>query len=119
MKQTITAYITALTNVYMGKEYPDGTFLKDANERFIIDLNNLLDFIADLKEEKPINLVLNCNKETTRFKKYIKELEETCEDNNEVIRKQFERIKGLEFENKNLKSRLGILDELESMEGIK
>lgn len=119
MKQTITVYITALTNVYMGKEYPDGTFLKDANERFIIDLNNLLDFIADLKEEKPINLVLNCNKETTRFKKYIKELKETCEDNNEVIRKQFERIKGLEFENKNLKSRLGILDELESMEGIK
>ncbi|EPY2273721.1 hypothetical protein ACXAUS_002594 [Clostridium sporogenes] len=119
MKQAITGYITALINYHMGFDTRKGSIDENYNKHFLRELNDVLDFIEDLKEEKPINLVLNCNKETIRFKKYIKELEETCEDNNEVIRKQFERIKGLEFENKNLKNRLGISDELESMEGIK
>ncbi len=108
MKQIITAYITALTNVYMGKEYLDGTFLKGANERFIIDLNNLLDFIADLKEEnkeQPITVILNRNEEITMLKKYIKELEDSCEHMNEVEINLSNKIKILEDENKRLKRR--------------
>lgn len=118
VKDIVVALLTTTINRYSDLKCDRNWLPK---EMVIKDLTGMLDYAADVKEtdKQPITVVLNNNMDITRLQEYIKELEETCEDNNEVIRKQFERIKGLEFENKNLKNRLGISDELESMEGIK
>ncbi|KGI39134.1 hypothetical protein KY54_04225, partial [Clostridium tetani] len=97
----------------------------------------ILDYVTDLKEEnnQPITVVLNSNGEVEFLKKRIRELEESCETDNEVIEKQHRKIKELqnsnyrwntlcvqlkaknkrfETENKDLKSRFGV-DKLEIM----
>ncbi|ACA55207.1 hypothetical protein FDC45_13105 [Clostridium botulinum] len=110
MKQAITGYITALINMYS-----DG----NVEEKFVQQLNDLLDYVADLKEENREDItrvVLNNNIEITKLQEYIKELEESCENNNEVTRQQWEKIVRLNNANRIWQNTCNLLIvKLESM----
>ncbi|AUN22285.1 hypothetical protein RSJ22_12905 [Clostridium botulinum] len=112
MKQAITGYITALINVYVGNEYPQSNLLHFNNNKFIIkDLNDLLDYVADLKEEEnKSNEVLNIFNEIVMenktLNKTVKDLEESCQYMCDIEKNQLEKMELLKAENEDLKAKL-------------
>ncbi|KIN82144.1 hypothetical protein, partial [Clostridium botulinum] len=103
MKQAITGYITALINVYVGNEYPQSSLLHFNNNKFIKDLNDLLDYVADLKEkENKSNEVLNIFNEIVMenkaLNKMVKDLEEGCQYMCDIEKNQLEKIELLKAE---------------------
>lgn len=134
IKDITLALLTTTINRYSSL----GDSIRAIHKEVVInDLTDILDYVTDLKEEnnQPITVVLNSNGEVEFLKKRIRELEESCETDNEVIEKQHRKIKELqnsnyrwhtlcnqlreknkrfETENKDLKSRFGV-DKLEIM----
>ena len=83
MKKQIMAYITALTDVV-----GDGETINIYNS-----LKNLLDFVADLTEEVQVPE----NAEIIRLKKYVRELEDSCENMCQVqkhLQKKIDKLTG-------------------------
>lgn len=78
MKKQILAYITALINIEIGNIKRFKT-LENVDAAVIVlevskgKLNDLADFVADLKEEP------QAPESTLRMKKYVRELEDRCE----------------------------------------
>ncbi|KGO13867.1 hypothetical protein NZ45_09885 [Clostridium botulinum] len=114
MKQAITGYITALINVYVGNEYPQHSLLHFNNNKFIKDLNDLLDYVTDLKEEeeeenksnKVLNTFYEIVMENKNLNKTVKDLEESCQYMWDIEKNQLEKMELLKAENEDLKARL-------------
>ncbi|MHB9946936.1 hypothetical protein CF095_16370 [Clostridium botulinum] len=107
MKQMIIALLTTTINRYY--EVAANTLFKRA---VIKDLTNILDYIEDTPEEKqPITVVLNNDKEITKLKKYIGDLEKSCECMNEIEINLSEKIGILKNENRKLKYTIAELEE--------
>jgi len=96
---TINRYYEAVTNTL---------FKKDV----IKDLTTILDYIEDIPEKKQsITVVLNNDKEIIKLKKYIRELEKSCECMNEVEINLSKKIETLKNENRKLKYRIAVFEE--------
>ncbi|MEW9093982.1 MAG: hypothetical protein AB2417_02770 [Clostridiaceae bacterium] len=122
MKDQIIGYLTAMINSYenrtakiinnvpvTGMQKAISETRREHMKGFIEDLNDMLDFVEDIREEDEDPIIVNIyrnNDEIKKSRKYIKELEEGCELNNEVILKQFKRIQSLENENKQLQEKI-------------
>ncbi|KEI75920.1 hypothetical protein [Clostridium botulinum] len=111
MKQAITGYITALINYHMGFDTRKGSIDEHYNKHFLRELNDLLDFIAYLKEkENKSNEVLNIFNEIVMknkaLNKTVKDLEEGCQYMCDIEKNQLEKIELLKAENEDLKSKL-------------
>lgn len=105
MKQGITGYIVGIINnhsriVENMKKCERQVAVIAYEENYINELNDLLDYVTDIPEEsqEPITVVLNTT-EVETLKSRIRELEETCIANNEVIDTQFKKIKELKDSN--------------------
>ncbi|MCW6059739.1 hypothetical protein LAV35_03795 [Clostridium sporogenes] len=110
MKQAITGYITALINVYSVNEYPKNSLLH-SNNIFIKDLNDLLDYVTDLKEEeeeenKVLNTFNEIVMENKNLNKMVKDLKEGCQHMCDVEKNQLEKMELLKAENEDLKAKL-------------
>ncbi|GAA0061706.1 hypothetical protein [Clostridium sp. CTA-1] len=119
MKDIVVALLTTTIDRYSDLKCDRNWLPK---EMVIKDLTGILDYIADLKEadKQPITVVLNDNTNIAGLEEYIKELEETCERNNEIIGQQWEKINKLKNDNRMWQNTCNSLREkLENMEGIK
>lgn len=93
MKKEILAYITGVTNTC-------GEFL---NSNSIQILNHLENFVADLKEDDNdgkmiyVKRIVELNEENQQLKKYVRELEDSCENMCEVetnLQKRINKLTG-------------------------
>ncbi|EJO5346409.1 hypothetical protein NRP93_000455 [Clostridium botulinum] len=118
MKDIVVTLLTTTINRYSELKFSGNSIPR---EMITKDLTSILDYIADISEEdkQPITVVLNHNTNIVDSREYVRELEEACEANNEVIRQQWEKIIKFEVENKELKIRLGALYGLENVGGTK
>lgn len=107
MKQAVTGYITALINSHERRinnlnniKVPDNVIKN--YEEFKNELCDLLDFVEDIPQEvkDPGTVIINANDaEIENLKKYIRELEDSCENMCTVERNLREKIRKLEGEN--------------------
>jgi myosin heavy subunit len=111
MKAKIIAYITALSDVNRRfLEEVKGTSDREAKGQYIAvesmtkDLDNLIDFIEDIPSElnEPIMLILNNIEEAQILRKRIRELEDSCENMNDVEKNLHQKINKLEEETEKL-----------------
>jgi archaellum component FlaC len=130
MKAEITGYITAVINNYTRtierlKELQVNDLHLLRSESFRKELNDMLDFVTDIQEEKPqtAQIVEDLAKEIKRlenkladdwktfdkiavangiYRNRIRELEESCENMCQVQRNQLNKIEFLENHIKNL-----------------
>ncbi len=95
MKQILIALLTTTINRYL--KYAANDLSKDD---VVEDLTNILDYVTDIPEEnqESITAILD-NTEVEALRNRIRELEETCIANNEVIDTQFKKIKELKDSN--------------------
>lgn len=97
MKALIIGYITATINHYTRSietlkecKASDGSVRRFETIRE--ELNDLLDYVEDIPEEikEPITVVFSNNDELDKLKKYIRELEDKCE-NSEAMNKNLNK----------------------------
>lgn len=125
MKSAITGYITAIINEHTRKienlkaVKAGAETVKRAME-IREQWNDLLDYVADIPEEtkKPITVTFNSNNdEVDKLKKYIRELEDCCENMSEVERNLHKKILELKDNNRMWEAKFNQLkEELESTE---
>lgn len=114
VKDVAVALLTTTINRYSDRRFagdmiPKGMVIKD--------LTGILDYVADIPEDKqPMTVVLNSEAETLRER--IREFEETCTDNTEIIKAQFKKIEALKEDNCKYQYACNTLREkIKSLEG--
>jgi len=114
MKAAVTGYITAVINSYARSietlkpnKAPEHIISRFKTIRE--ELNDLLDFVEDIPEgaKDPITLTinLNSNEEVKILRKRVRELEDSCENMNEVQINQLNRIRELQDHIKSLEGK--------------
>lgn len=119
VKNIVVALLTTTINRYSELKFSENSIPKGMVTK---DLISILDYIVDISEEdkQPITVVLNNNTNIVELKEYIKELEEACGRNNEIIGQQWEKINKLKNDNRMWQNTCNLLREkLENMEEIK
>lgn len=115
MKAAVTGYITAVINNYTrsietlkSNKAPEHMISRFQTIRE--ELNDLLDFVEDIPEgaKEPITLTIdiNSNEEVEILRKRVIELEDSCENMNEVQINQLNRIRELQDYIKNLEGKI-------------
>jgi len=80
----------------------------------------VIDMQGTEESKQPITVVLNNNDEVNKLKKYIRELEDCCENMSEVERNLHKKILGLKDNNRMWEAKFNqIKEKLESMEGTR
>lgn len=103
MKKEIMAYVTALTDVYSGS----------INQPMVKCLNDILNFAEDIPVEDKERSILAFNTalENSILKSRVLELEESCENMNEIEINLHKRIKALKWNNSALDGNCNVLKE--------
>lgn len=105
IKDIVVALLTTTINRYSELRFSGNMIPR---EIIIKDLTGTLDYVADIPEDKqPVTVVLGNNEEVERLKSYIRELEDSCENMNQVEENLAKQIEELKEENQHLRNRLG------------
>ena len=104
IKDVVIALLTTTINRYSDLRFSGNMIPR---EIIIKDLTGTLDYVADIPEDKqPITVVLGNNEEVERLKSYIRELEDSCENMNQVEKNLAKQIEELKDENQRLRKNI-------------